>query len=55
MKPIPIAAYRFEGGNIGSFMFVIFKTVNEQIVKTAQGTSKKENCSVTNHNLSRFL
>ena len=33
----------------------VINTVNEQIVKTAQGTSKKENCSVTNHNLSRFL
>ena len=29
MKPIPIAAYRFEGGNIGSFMFVIFKIYME--------------------------
>ena len=36
-------------------MLLNINTVNEQIVKTAQGTSKKENCSVTNHNLSRFL
>ena len=29
MKPIPIAAYRFEGGNIGSFMCVIFEIYME--------------------------
>ena len=35
--------------------FFEYITINEQIVKTAQGTSKKENCSVANRNLSRFL
>ncbi len=37
-----------------SLKYFVLATVNEQIVKTAQGTSKKENCSVTNHNLSRI-
>ena len=37
------------------FTRYFYESINEQIVKTAQGTSKKENCSVANHNLSRFL
>jgi len=36
MKPIPIAAYRFEGGNIGSFMFVIFKDTPHNCAKTSR-------------------
>ena len=41
--------------NTARTFIVKILTINEQIVKTAQGTSKKENCSVTNRNLLRFL